>query len=215
MLALRALPTRRKTARMQMLYRNSMKSPLLAAPQFYITHSPVDNNFLIPALVFRRTGFNGPSMSRIEARKKMGEHPVSSDWAPPNRFPPGRGRSSAYMQIFVREIRLAGQVDPQSPQPGFIAWRGQMGGVHLAAVNLLQLFQGQMGHGVGRGIEAETDQDLRAVEAHGFGSQDVLFKGSHGADDGRREQRDRIRDAGQDLHGVQNQARSGVHQGRV
>lgn len=63
-------------------------------------------------------------------------------------------RPSGDEEVLRGEVGVTCDVDPQAPEAGLVARRGDMGDVHLATFELFELFHRELGGRVGRGTNA-------------------------------------------------------------
>lgn len=128
---------------------------------------------------------------------------------------PARAVKSLHEEVFRGEVRVAGQVDSEPPQPGFVARGGDVGYVDFAVFEFGKFFHCQLGRGIRCGAYAQGDKRFQQIQAEGFFIQDVGLEVAHGFGDVGRDQLDLFRDPGQMLHGVQHDARSRVELRRI
>ena len=92
------------------------------------------------------------------------------------------------IQVLALVLGLAGEVDAQLAQGALVHAGEDDRGVGLAAPQLCQLLQGQLGQRVGDGADGQGLQDLVRVQARVCAAQIVDLQVLNGLDDGLADQ---------------------------
>ena len=87
--------------------------------------------------------------------------------------------------------------------------------MHLAAAQLLKAFHGELAGGIGGGADAERDERLLQVKAHGPLVKDVLLEARDRLGNVRRDKVDAVGNLGELLDGIEHYGRGGVHERRI
>ena len=117
------------------------------------------------------------------------------------------------VKLFGLVLGLAGQVDSQLAEGALVHMGQDDGGMGLAAPQLGQLAQGQLGGGVGGRADGQGHQDFIGVQARVPVAQMLDFQVLDGFDDNGGDEVDVFLNAAQSLQGVQQHGCGSAQQG--